>query len=93
MVLNFVQSQSNNYPVLLDTNSSKTTVYIRRNVTSETKTDEMSDTPYTVYKYEEAAITKEEYREYLLEKQRADIDYIALMNGIDLEEDQYEQNV
>ena len=39
-----------------------------------------------------AKVTKEEYKEYLkeleiidIQKQRADIDYIALMSGIDLE--------
>ena len=44
------------------------------------------------YEYDEAKLTKREYQEYLkeleiidIQKQRADIDYIALMSGIDLE--------
>ena len=43
--------------------------------------------------YQEAKLTKEEYQEYLkeleiidIQQQRADIDYIALMCGVDLEE-------
>lgn len=86
MVLNFIWSESTSPPKLLDTESSSTTVYIRRNITEETKKDEISGMPYTIYKYEEATVSKEEYQEYMLEKQRADIDYIALMSGIDLEE-------
>ena len=92
MKLNYVKSQSSVKPDLLDTTSSKTTVYIRRNIVENIKTDEMSGETSTFYEYQEAKLTKEEYQEYLkeleiidIQKQRADIDYIALMSGIDLE--------
>ena len=52
----------------------------------------MSGEETVFYEYEEAKLTKQEYQEYLkeleiidIQKQRADIDYIALMSGIDLE--------
>lgn len=45
------------------------------------------------FEYEETKLTKEEYVEYLkeltvidIQQQRADIDYIALMSGISLDE-------
>ena len=99
MKLNYVKSQSSVKPDLIDTTSSKTTVYIRQNIIEKEKiveniNSEDNDTTSTTvfYEYDEAKLTKEEYQEYLKEleiidihKQRADIDYIALMSGIDLE--------
>ena len=93
MKLNYIKSQSSVKPDLLDTTSSKTTVYLRQNIVENIKTDEMSGEESVFYEYEEAKLTKQEYQEYLKEldiidihKQRADIDYIALMSGIDLED-------
>ena len=92
MKLNYVKSSSSVKPDLVDTTSSKTTVYIRQNIVENIKTDEMSGEKTVFYEYEEAKLTKAEYQEYLkeleiidIQKQRADIDYIALMSGIDLE--------
>ena len=93
MKLNYVKSSSSVKPDLIDTTSSKTTVYIRQNIVANQRTDEMSGETSTFYEYQEAKLTKEEYREYLkeleiidIQQQRADIDYIALMCGVDLEE-------
>ena len=99
MKLNYIKSQSSVKPDLVDTTSSKTTVYIRQNIVEKEKSiennnSEDNDTASTAvfYEYDEAKLTKEEYQEYLkeleiidIQKQRADIDYIALMSGIDLE--------
>ena len=92
MKLNYVKSQSSVKPDLIDTTSSKVVVYLRKNIVENIKTDEMSGEETVFYEYEEAKLTKAEYQEYLKEleiidihKQRADIDYIALMSGIDLE--------
>ena len=92
MKLNYIKSQSSVEPELVDTTSSKTTVYIRQNIVENKKTDEMPGKDTVFYEYEEAKLTKAEYKEYLkeleiidIQKQRADIDYIALMSGIDLE--------
>ena len=92
MKLNYVKSSSSVKPDLVDTTSSKTTVYIRQNIVENIKTDKMSGKETIFYEYEEAKLTKAEYQEYLkeleiidIQKQRADIDYIALMSGVDLE--------
>ena len=92
MKLNYIKSQSSVKPDLVDTTSSKVVVYLRQNIVENIKTDEMSGKETVFYEYEEAKLTKAEYQEYLKEleiidihKQRADIDYIALMSGIDLE--------
>ena len=92
MILNYVKSQSSIKPELIDTTSWKTSVYIRQNIVEVEKTNENDNTSTTFYEYEEAKLTKKEYDQYLkelsiidIQKQRADIDYIALMSGIDLE--------
>ena len=89
MKLYYIKSQSSVKPDLVDTTSSKTTVYLRQNIVEKTKLDEISEESTTYYEYEEAKLTKEEYREYLkeleiidIQQQRADIDYIMLMTGI-----------
>lgn len=89
MKLNYIKSQSSVKPDLVDTTSSKTTVYIRQNIVENKKTDEMSGKETVFYEYEEAKLTKAEYKEYLkeleiidIQQQRADIDYIMLMTGI-----------
>ena len=92
MKLNYIKSQSSVKPDLVDTTSSKVVVYLRQNIVENKKTDEMSGKETVFYEYEEAKLTKEEYQKYMkeleiidIQKQRADIDYIALMSGIDLE--------
>lgn len=92
MILNYKKVQSNVKPDLIDDTSSKTSVYIRKNITEKFTKNEEHGTVSTSYEYEEAKLTKEEYQTYLLElsmrdiqQQKADIDYIAMMLGIDLE--------
>ena len=92
MKLKYVKSQSSVKPDLLDTTSSKVVVYLRQNIVENKKIDEMSGEEIVFYEYEEAKLTKQEYQEYLkeleiidIQQQRADIDYIAIMSGIDLE--------
>ena len=79
MKLNFVKSQSSVKPDLVDTTSSKTTVYVRQNIVEKEKTVENTNsedndaTSTTVfYEYDEAKLTKEEYQEYLKELNGSD---------------------
>ena len=87
MKLTYKKSQSTIYPELLDTTSSKTTVYIRKDVQEiQVKTDisdENSET-VTMYEYDEAKLTKPEYQSYLMEQQQSQIDYIAMMTDVEL---------
>ena len=92
MRVNYIKSESTIKPELVDTTSSKKYVYLRKDIIETQKTDELSNETITLYEYQEAKLTKAEYQEYLTElsiidiqQQRADIDYIAIMTGIDLE--------
>lgn len=88
MNINYIKSQSSVKPDLIDSISSKKYVYLRKNITEIQQPDGES----IFYEYQEAKLTKKEYEQYLkelsiidIQQQRADIDYIALMIGIDLE--------
>lgn len=93
--MEYRKSESAGMPQLIDTTSSKTTVYIRRNI-SKAQRDTGDGETYDYYEYEEAKLTRAEWEECQkelavmdIQQQRADIDYIALMTGVDLE-DTYE---
>ena len=66
MKLEFYKSSSSVKPELIDTTSSKKVVYIRQNII-ETQIDDT-----TFYEYDEAKITKDEYKEYLDEMKAQD---------------------
>ena len=79
MKLNFIKSQSSVKPDLVDTTSSKTTVYVRQNIVEKekdvenTNSEDNDATSTTVfYEYDEAKLTKEEYQEYLKELNGSD---------------------
>ena len=66
MKLNFIKSQSSVKPELFDTTSSKKVVYIHQNIVEIQKDDT------TFYEYDEAKLTKDEYKEYLAEMETQD---------------------
>lgn len=91
MKIQYIKSQSAIPPDLIDTESSKKYVYIRKNVI-EKQGYGVDGEEYAYYEYDESKLTKEQYEQYIAElsvadiqQQRADIDYIALMTGLDLE--------
>lgn len=66
MKLEFYKSSSSVKPELIDTTSSKKVVYIRQNIVEVQKDDTV------FYEYDEAKITKDEYKEYLDEMKAQD---------------------
>ena len=66
MKLNFIKSQSSVRPELVDTTSSKKMAYIRQNIIEVQKDDAI------FYEYDEAKLTKDEYKEYLEEMKAQD---------------------
>lgn len=59
MKFEFKKSQSSIIPELIDMTSSKKVVYIRQNIVEVHKDDTI------FYEYDEAKLTKDEYKEYL----------------------------
>lgn len=67
MKLKFIKSQSTVKPELIDTTSSKKVVYIRQNIVETVQNDTV------FYQYDEAKLTKDEYKEYLAELEAQDM--------------------
>lgn len=66
MELKWYQSEATHEVGLLDTSSSPTTVFLRRNITKITKkVDEESEETYDVWQYEEAKVSHEQFEEIL----------------------------
>ena len=74
-------------PDNIDTTSSKKWNYVRKDINTEERTDEMTGETYTVYVWLEMKIAKENWELYkATEKNTADIDYICMMTDIEIEE-------
>ncbi len=73
--MNYYRVTSNDYPQLVDITSSPTTVYLRKNVASQEVTDVETGSTHTEYRYDEAAISKDEYIT-LLHEQIADVEEV-----------------
>lgn len=85
------KSESTERPDEVDTTLSKTSVFLRRNIIEKHREDEISGEIQTYFEYDELKMAKEEYAEYSkglsiidIEQQRADIDYLAIMTGVQL---------
>ena len=84
MQLNYKKAQSDTRPAEIDAESSPTTVYIRRSIEERTRTPEAGESE-TYYTYEEAAVPRTEYDSYMIEKNKADIEYLYMMGDLDYE--------
>ena len=71
-------------PAEVDTTSSSTVVYVRKNI--EQFTREEDGETVTLWRYDEAQMTREEYAIYKGEDNAAKIEYVAMMADIDLDE-------
>lgn len=83
--LKYNKSESDTIPDEIDTVSSPTTVYLRRNIRTEERQDIETETTRTVYVYDESTIPRDEYSAYLAGKAQADIEYLYMMGGLDYE--------
>lgn len=63
--MDYYKSGSTVKPEKIDMDSSKTSVYLRRNITEKER--EIDGHTLTYYEYEEAKLTKDEYKEYVNE--------------------------
>ena len=91
MKLNFIKSQSSVKPDLVDTTSSKSTVYLRKNIIENKKIDEMSGEETVFYDYEEAKLTNKEYAEYLKELELTDT--LETIEGLKAENESLNEQV
>ncbi len=85
MELYYQRSVSTSVPEEIDTSSSPTTVYLRKNIHAEERKDPETGETRTVFVYDEAEMPRQEYVDYLSGKTQADIEYLYMMGGFDYE--------
>lgn len=85
MKLNFKHHEGSQVekPTKVDIASSPTVVYVRNNIEQITR-EEASGETVTLWSYDEAELTKEEYVQYQTELNAANIDYLSAMTGFDV---------
>lgn len=88
--MNWYYAEGRDKPLVTDEMSSKKWIYVRRNIEEFAREDETDPTiKEKFYHWEEIKIRKEDYPIYQQEQANvANIDYIAMMNDIDLDEEE-----
>lgn len=82
----WITAEANYKPNTVDIATSKVYNYIRRNIHQEQREDDEGKI-YTVWVYEEKKISKENWELYkAVERNSANIDYIAMMTDVEIEE-------
>lgn len=82
----WITAEANYKPDAIDTATSRIYNYIRRNIHQEQHEDDEGNI-LTVWMYEEKKISKENWELYkAIERNSANIDYIAMMADIEIED-------
>lgn len=79
-----VQGSQEEMPIEMDNTSSKIYIYLRKNIERVTVENETDGTTSELWEYDEAKLTHNEYLIYQAAQNRADIEYIAAVNDIEL---------
>lgn len=84
--LNYNRSESDTLPEEIDTSSSPTTVYLRKNIHTEERKDTETGETRMVFVYDEAKMSRQAYVDYLSGKTQSDVAYLYMMGGLDYDE-------
>jgi hypothetical protein len=87
MTIEYYTAESNVSPSLVDSTSSQKYTYLRQNV-QEVEREDPDGSKYTVYVYEEAKLTKEEYTIYLVDQTSGEANTQAQLAIAELAEQQ-----
>jgi hypothetical protein len=90
--MNWYYAEGRDKPLVTDEMSSKKWIYVRRNIEEFEREDETDPTiKEKFYRWEEIKLPKDTYPIYQQEQANAaNIDYIAMINDIDLDDDEEE---
>lgn len=86
MLINWKYAESTDRPLDVDEVSSPTSVYLAKNIAEKQREDTDGET-YTYFEFQSATLSKTEYNIYLTEKLQSDVDYLAMMTDVDMEEE------
>lgn len=84
--------ESTTQPSMIDTTTSRNWIYVRKDIHAEERTDEMTGETMTVWVWQEMKVTRDNWELYkAVERNTANIDYIAMMSDIEIEEDKEDE--
>ena len=86
MLVNWKYAESTDRPLDVDEVSSPTSVYLAKDIIEKQREDTDGET-VTYYEYQSAVLSKAEYNMYLTEKLQSDVDFLAMMTDVDMEEE------
>ncbi len=86
MFITWKYTESTNRPLDVDEVSSPTSVYLAKDIVEKQRED-MDGETVTYYEYQSAVLSKAEYNMYLTEKLQSDVDFLAMMTDVDMEEE------
>jgi len=84
MTLEYKHIQGSQFerPKEIDTESSRTLVYLRKNIEKVTKEDKQSGETIELWEYDEATLSHDDYLIYLNEDASAKLDYLVMMSDL-----------
>lgn len=85
MIITWKYAESTDRPLDVDEVSSPTSVYLAKDIIEKQREDADGET-VTYYEYQSAVLSKAEYNMYLTEKLQSDVDFLAMMTDVDMEE-------
>ena len=85
MIITWKYAESTDRPLDVDEASSSTSVYLAKNIVEKQREDKDGET-IDYYEYQSAVLSKAEYNMYLTEKLQSDVDFLAMMTDVDMEE-------
>ena len=86
MIITWKYVESTDRPLDVDEVSSSTSVYLAKNIVEKQREDKDGET-VTYYEYQSAVLSKAEYNMYLTEKLQSDVDFLAMMTDVDMEDE------
>lgn len=86
MIITWKYAESTDRPLDVDEVSSPTSVYLAKDIIEKQREDTNGET-VTYYEYQSAVLSKAEYNMYLTEKLQSDVDFLAMMTDVDMEEE------
>lgn len=84
--------ESTTQPSMIDTTTSRNWIYVRKDIHTEEREDEVTGEKMAVWVWKEIKIARENWELYkAVERNTANIDYIAMMSDIEIEEDKKDE--
>jgi len=82
IIYKHIEGSQSERPKEVDTESSRTLVYLRKNIERVTKEDKQTGEAVEMWEYDEATLSHDDYLVYLNEDTSAKVDYLIMMSDL-----------